>query len=145
MIGQAMDQQGRYGAWTLIEVLVVLVITIILSGTVGSGLISAVEKAKVSAASSEIAVAKGALLSFYLDTGSYPQGVHPLEQLVDIEAVPLRLRERWRGPYLSQKIDVDPWGRPYEYELLRSPGIPELWSLGADGFAGGEGFDADIR
>ena len=36
---------------------------------------------------------------------------------------------------------LDPWGHPYGYELRGDR--PRVWSLGADGTAGGEGEDAD--
>ncbi|MEM7469200.1 MAG: type II secretion system protein GspG, partial [Pseudomonadota bacterium] len=55
-------------------------------------------------------------------------------------------QEYWSGPYLrKQKIPDDPWGKPY---LYRSPGefvAFEIWSLGADGQAGGEDDNADLE
>jgi len=55
----------------------------------------------------------------------------------------------WRGPYVDDKQDddgnylalLDGWGRPYQYPL---PGPGQITSYGADGVAGGTGFDADI-
>src|SRR3989338_6498517 len=55
----------------------------------------------------------------------------------------------WRGPYVEDKQDdsgnylalLDGWGRPYQYPL---PGPGQITSYGADGVAGGTGFDADI-
>ena len=41
-----------------------------------------------------------------------------------------------------EKLPLDPWERPYGYELRE--GVPVMWSLGADGVAGGEGVDEDI-
>jgi general secretion pathway protein G len=52
--------------------------------------------------------------------------------------------EKWRGPYLSKKIPVDPWGNPYMY---RNPGTNaefDVISLGADGKPGGAGDNADL-
>jgi len=43
----------------------------------------------------------------------------------------------------TNKVPMDPWGRPYNYE---SDGTKVLiWSLARDGKEGGESFDKDIR
>jgi general secretion pathway protein G len=42
-----------------------------------------------------------------------------------------------------KKIPTDPWGTPLVY--INSGGKFELYSLGADGQEGGEGYDADVR
>ena len=48
-------------------------------------------------------------------------------------------------PGILRKVPVDPWGNPYQY---RNPGIyqaaPEVWSMGADGKAGGTGINTDF-
>ncbi|HEX8822911.1 MAG TPA: type II secretion system protein GspG [Archangium sp.] len=43
---------------------------------------------------------------------------------------------------LLDQVPIDPWGRPYGYELHE--GHPRVWSLGADGAPGGEDVDADL-
>ena len=48
----------------------------------------------------------------------------------------------WRV-YLD-KLPTDPWGRPYQYIFPGVKGEVDVFSLGADGQAGGEGKNADI-
>lgn len=44
----------------------------------------------------------------------------------------------------TDRVPLDPWGRPYCYELTsRMPGF-RVYSLGEDGRPGGEGEDGDI-
>ena len=55
--------------------------------------------------------------------------------------------DRWNGPYLRKsKIPLDAWNREFVYEIPpKHPGVSfDLYSLGADGKAGGTGEDADI-
>lgn len=50
--------------------------------------------------------------------------------------------DRW--PVYLTAIPVDPWGRPYRYAIPGRAGDYEIYTLGADGRAGGEGDDADV-
>jgi general secretion pathway protein G len=79
-----------------------------------------------------------------MDNGSYPTTKQGLRAAV----VPSENAPGWshysKG-YFERKL-LDPWGRVFEY---RSPGVNnltgfDLWSFGADGALGGNGFDADI-
>ena len=78
---------------------------------------------------------------FYLDVGRYPSSEEGLQALVD---KPSSI-ENWNGPYLKEADTlVDPWGRPYTYEIPGQSGDFDLVSLGADGQEGGEGEAADV-
>ena len=50
--------------------------------------------------------------------------------------------ENWKR-YL-ERLPNDPWGAPYQYLNPGLQGDVDVMSLGADGKAGGEGFDADL-
>ena len=52
--------------------------------------------------------------------------------------------KRQAGPYLKRAVPVDPWGKPYLYRLPGEKGEVDIYSLGRDGKAGGEGEDADV-
>jgi len=87
-----------------------------------------------------------ALDAYRLDNGGYPTTAQGLAALWE-EPAPEPRPTNWRGPYLRKRVPPDPWGNPYIYAF---PGEPnprsyELSSLGADGSAGGEGEDADIK
>jgi tetraacyldisaccharide 4'-kinase len=50
-----------------------------------------------------------------------------------------------RNLYADEELPLDPWGHPYEYRDQPAAGQDfTLYSLGADGEAGGEGMAADI-
>jgi general secretion pathway protein G len=131
--------------FTLIEMLVTIAIIAILAALVAPSVFRNVGDAKVTAARSQIETLALALDAYRLDNDAYPetaQGLAALRTVPVNGAVP----RNWRGPYLRRTVPLDPWARPYEY---RSPGTAnpqsyDLYTLGRDGKAGGEGEDADI-
>ena len=131
--------------FTLIELLVVLVILGLLAGIVGPRVFGNVDKAKVQTAETQIKMLKGAIQTFRLDTGRLPTSEEGLNVLVTPPGDEATKRF-WTGPYLEDgAVPMDPWNRPYRYEQRASAQQPfALYSLGADGQVGGEGFDADL-
>jgi general secretion pathway protein G len=123
-------------AFTLIELLLVLVILGILAAIVVPKFSGRTEQARMTAAQSQIATFGTALDAFEVDNGYYPKGKNGLADLVNAP----RDAQNWRGPYLKSAIPIDPWGRPYIYEC---PGKNnragyDIMSMGADGRAGSE-------
>lgn len=131
-------------AFTLIEILVVIVVIAILATLVAPSVFQHVGAAKDATAKSQIEMIGAALDSYRLHNGTYPttaQGMAALWTRPTNDPVP-----NWRGPYLRKQVPRDPWGNPYVYV---SPGEVnptgyDLVSLGADGKPGGEGESADI-
>jgi len=115
-------------AFTLVELMLVVVIIGILVAMVVPRLAGRSEQAKAAAAKADIesSIALG-LDMFELDNGSYPDSLDALL------AKPSSGADNWHGPYLKKK-PVDPWGRGYMY---KRPGIHnsdyDLYSLGPDG------------
>jgi general secretion pathway protein G len=129
-------------AFTLIEIMVVVVILGVLAATIIPQFIGTTHEAKVSAAKGHVAELESALERFYVHMDRYPTTEEGLKVLVE---PPNGDEKKWRGPYVKQ-VRNDPWGNPYQY---RSPGLHhtssfDLWSRGADGADGGEGQAADI-
>ena len=132
-------------AFTLIEVLVVVVIIAVLASLVAPNIFRHVDTAKNVTAQAQISTLSAALDAYRLDNGRYPtteQGLAVLWQAPTIAPRP----SNWRGPYLRQPVPADPWGAPFVY---RNPGdhTPngfDLSSMGADGQPGGTGEAADI-
>jgi general secretion pathway protein G len=124
----------RRQAFTLIELLLVLVILGILAAIVVPKFSGRTEQARQTAAQSQIATFGTALDAFEVDTGAYPKGKNGLNELVNAP----RDAASWKGPYLKGAIPNDPWGRPYAYECpgRNNPTSYDLMSLGADGRAG---------
>ncbi|MCK5877758.1 MAG: type II secretion system major pseudopilin GspG [Candidatus Marithrix sp.] len=130
--------------FTLLEMLVVLVIIGLLAGLVGPRIFGNVDKAKVQTASIQIKTIKGALQTLRLDMGRIPTSEEGLT-LLKTPPVDENLKPFWKGPYLEENLPLDPWNRAYQYSVPGIDGHPfALYSLGADGKAGGTDFDADI-
>jgi len=123
-------------AFTLIELLLVLVILGILAAIVVPKFSGRTEQARLTAAQSQIATFGTALDAFEVDNGYYPKGKNGLNELVQQPGN----APNWRGPYLKGQVPLDPWGRPYSYECpgKYNPTSYDLMSVGPDGRAGNE-------
>lgn len=129
-------------AFTLVEIMVVVIIIGILAAAIIPQLAGETYNAKVSAAKGHIAELENAVERFALHMDRYPTPEEGLKVLVE---APANDSAKWRGPYIKQLRD-DPWEHPYQYKV---PGMHhttsfDIWSRGADGADGGEGKDADI-
>jgi general secretion pathway protein G len=131
--------------FTLIELVVVIIVLGLLAGLVGPQILGRLSEAKSTTARTQIDLLGVALDSYRLDNGSYPtteQGLAALRDRPVREPAP----SNWRGPYLRKAVPLDPWGRPYIYNI--GPGAAasgfELQTLGRDGKPGGDGEDKDI-
>lgn len=125
-------------AFTLIELMLVVIIIGVLAAMVVPRLAGRSEQARQAAASADIEANIATALDLYeLDNGQYPtteQGLAALITKPTSSPVPID----WKGPYLK-KEPLDPWGRPYIY---KSPGEHnvgdyDLSSWGKDGIEGG--------
>ena len=127
----------RSRAFSLIELLLVLVILSVLAGIVLPKVTGISKKSRITKAETEIANIGTALKRFEMDLDRFPTTDEGLQALV---TPPSGVTEgKWQGPYLERGVPKDPWGKAY---LYRSPGVNradyDLYSLGADG---GEGND----
>ena len=129
-------------AFTLIEIMVVVVILGILAATIIPQFMGTTHEARVNTAKANVAQLESALERFHIHMDRYPTTEEGLNALVE---PPSADEKRWRGPYVT-RLRPDPWGNPFQY---RNPGVQhksgfDLWSRGADGADGGEGEGADI-
>jgi general secretion pathway protein G len=136
------NKANHQSAFTLIEIMVVVVILGILAATIIPQFIGTTHDAKVSAAKATIAELESARERFYIHVDRHPTSEEGLKVLVE---APSGDDKKWRGPYIKM-LRADPWGHPYQY---RNPGVHhtssfDVWSRGADGADGGEGEKADI-
>jgi len=128
-------------AFTLTELLVVLVIIGLLAALVGPVLYKHINPAKQSVARAQIENFMSGLDSYFLDVGKFPttqQGLAALRTKPEDGA-------NWQGPYLKKEIPLDPWGNPYIYHAPGRNGGYEIISYGADGKEGGDNENADIN
>ena len=131
----------RQRGFTLIEMMVVLAIIGVLAALVIPNVLGRADEARVTAARTDVANLMQALKLYKLDNQQYPsteQGLAALVNKPTQEPVP----GAWRH-YLD-KLPQDPWGRAYQYLNPGVHGEVDILSLGADGQAGGDGFNADI-
>ncbi len=142
-----MNSRIRYTqrGFTLIEIMVVVVIIGILVGLVAPNILGRVDKARVTAAATDIGTLEQALEMYRLDNHVYPTTDQGLEALV-IKPGGAPEPKNWNPEgYLKKGVPKDPWGSDYQYVAPGDQGRPyDLYSLGADGREGGTGYDADV-
>jgi len=123
------SQLGR-GAFTLMEVLLVLVILVVLASLAVNVFSGTQEKADRNAAAAQVGFYKSAVERYRLDTRSYPDD---LQSLVTRPS-DSRMAERWGGPYMD-KIARDPWDNEYRFAAPGKHNAEsfDVWSVGPDG------------
>ncbi|WP_455219298.1 type II secretion system major pseudopilin GspG [Kaarinaea lacus] len=131
----------EFKGFTLIELLVVMMILGLLAGIVGPQVMKYVGDSKSKTARIQIEDLSASLDLFLLDTGRYPTTDEGLQVLVSaVQGV-----QNWNGPYLKkQRLPLDPWGHDYIYRYPGEHGAYDLYTLGADNAAGGDGESKDI-
>jgi general secretion pathway protein G len=127
-------------AFTIIEVLVVILLISLLAVFMVPRYLDRVEGAKCKTAKSQIALLEQDISAFYMDCGKYPA------QLQELRTAPPSLSGKWHGPYGKESSLVDPWGNQFKYVFpgTQNPNSFDITCFGSDGQAGGEGYAADI-
>ena len=130
--------RSRLRAFTLIELLLVLVILAVLAAVVVPKFTGRSEQAKVAAAKTDISVLSGALNQFELDNGRFPTSEEGLNSLV--QAPPGV--QNWH-PYIERGVPNDPWNNAYIYRYpgQHNPNGFDLFSTGPDGREGNDDID----
>ena len=118
-------------AFTLVELMLVVIIIGTLVAMVMPRLAGRTEQAKRAAAKADIEANISSALDLYeIDNGSYPDNLDVLMEKKD-----------GKGPYLKKRA-IDPWGHPYKYVYPGTHGDYDLYSFGKDGVDNnGEGDD----
>jgi general secretion pathway protein G len=117
-------------AFTLIELLLVLVILGVLAAIVVPKFTGRAQDAKITKAKTDIANIRSAIERFEVDNSRFPTQEEGLAALVDC---PPNLQDTWKG-YLDNP-PIDPWGKEYLYKI---PGQVnqrsyDVYSAGPDG------------
>jgi general secretion pathway protein G len=133
----------RYAAFTIIEVMAVIVIIGILASIVAVNVVGRIDKARVTATKANLKMLHGAVIQFKLDTGRYPAEEAGLQELIE---QPTDVTGWNTGGYLeTTTLPKDAWGNDFVYQLFPESGKPfVIISYGANGEEGGEGYDADL-
>ena len=129
--------------FTLIEIMVVVVILGILAAIVVPNIMDAPDKARVAKAKQDIQQMESALELYKLDNYVYPSTQQGLEALVAQPSGEPPARNWKPGGYIKT-LPKDPWGNDYQYLNPGTHGEIDIFTLGADGKPGGDGYAADI-
>lgn len=128
-------------AFTLIELMIVVVILGILATIVMPRILNRPEQARRTKAKIDIRNIQSTLALFKTDTGRFPTTSEGLQVLVSDPGI-----KGYDPDGYLDKVPLDPWGNRYVYI---SPGVRsrdyDLESYGKDGEDGGTGDDADIE
>ncbi len=126
----------RRQAFTLLELMIVLVILVLLFAMVGPRLLGSQKKADIKAAQTQIGSLEAALKLYSVDMRTFPSSEDGLQALIEPPSDE-RAAAKWDGPYLDDDVlPVDPWDNPFEYEYPptnNSRDFPDIWSVGPDG------------
>ena len=119
-------------AFTLVELMLVLVILATLAAIVLPKLTGKSQQAKITAAKTQINSISMALDNFEVDNSYYPKSGE-LDALVNQPAN----ATNWHGPYMPS-IPPDPWGNAYVYDYpgKHNANGYDLMSMGPDGRTG---------
>ena len=130
-------------AFTMVELMAVLIILGLLATVVVRNFIGQTDKARVTTTKANLKVMHNAVLQFKMDTGRYPteeEGLYALiEEPVDVTG--------WQpGGYLnSTDIPKDAWGHEFIFQLDPESGKPfVIISYGADDEPEGEDYNFDL-
>lgn len=120
-------------AFTLIEVLLVLIILVILGSLAINVFTGTQDRANFNAAKAQVGLLADPINRYRLDMNKYPQRLEDLWE----EPSDSTLAEKWGGPYVEQ-LKADPWGNPYQYsaEGKNNSNKYDFWSSGPDGQSG---------
>ena len=136
------SQRARQRGFTLLEIMVVVVIIGLLAAVVVPQFMGRVDDARVAKAKQDIQALETGLTMYKLDNFNYPTGEEGLKALVEKPNDPNV--KNWRAGGYLKRLPKDPWGNDYQYQYPGTHGEVDVFSLGADGQAGGEGVNADV-
>lgn len=138
-----MNKRNTQKGFTLIEIMVVVVIIGVLAALIVPSVLGRADEARVTAAKTDLQAIANALDLYKLDNYDYPSTDQGLDALVSRPSgQPEALN--WNPDGYLKKLPKDPWKRDYIYISPGTHGAFDLYSLGADGREGGEGYAADI-
>lgn len=134
------SKRGYQAGFTLIEIMVVVVIIGLLATFILPSVVGNQDKAFQVKAQADISQISSHLALYKLDNYSYPSTAQGLAALVNNPGS----KGSWRQ--IRPNVPKDPWKNDYQYLYpgTKNPSSFDLWSFGADGAPGGEGYNADI-
>lgn len=130
-------------AFTLIEIMVVIIILGLLAAFVIPNVTGKSEEAKQKLVCIQMKSLNESLKMFKVDNGSYPSSEEGLQALITNPDPEAYSSYSPSGYIEGKKLPKDPWNKPYIY--LNIDGAIELISLGSDGKEGGKDENKDQK
>ena len=126
MIQPRIPGNRRARAFTLIEIMIVVVILGLLAGLVGPKVLRNLDRAKIKTANAQANMLKNCIKDYYMDMDKFPDKWEDMLQKPS--------DAKWDGPYLDPaKIPLDSWGNAYKFECKKEDRSIKVWSFGPDG------------
>ncbi len=122
-------QSSYQRAFTLIEVMVVVVILSILAAIIVPKIMDRPEQARITKAKSDIRALQAALSIYKLDNFSYPSTDQGLEALT-MKPTGRPEAKNWKAGGYIDRLPADPWGNDYLYLSPGSHGDIDIYSTG---------------
>jgi general secretion pathway protein G len=130
-------------AFTLIEIMVVIIILGLLAAFVIPNITGKSEEAKQKLVCIQMKSLNESLKMFRVDNGSYPASEEGLNALITNPNPDIYTSYSPNAYIEGKNLPKDPWNHPYLY--LNLDGTVELISLGSDGKEGGKDADKDQK
>ena len=128
--------KASQAGFSLIEIIIVVTLIALIAAFVAGKVFGQSDRAKTKLASAQVQTLAEKVQQYAEDTGGLPGS---LDELVKSSAT------GWLGPYAKDAELKDPWNHPYVYATPGEGKPFDLTSLGADGQAGGDSVNADIK
>jgi general secretion pathway protein G len=132
------DRKG----FTMVELMAVLIILGLLATVLVKNFMGQTDKGRVITTKVNLRSLHSAITQFKMDTGRLPTEEEGLMALI---VPPTEVEGYQPGGYLdTTDVPRDGWGREFFYQLWYEDRPFVIFSYGADGEEGGEGYDADL-
>jgi len=131
-------------AFTLVEMLAVLLLLGVVLGIAGPAIFKQVEKGRIRASQVQIAAFDQSLTAYNLDCGSFPTSVQGLAALLSQPTAGRKCKDYDPDGYVKGKsVPLDQWKQDYIYSSpgQNNPSSYDIFSKGPDKI---EGTDDDI-
>lgn len=127
---------NRTGAYTLVEIMLVLSIIVVLMSAGIYYLVGNLEVAKNTRVKSDLEALSTQLKVYQMENLNFPTTNQGLKALVEPPTTPPKPRN-WIQLLKTEAL-IDPWGSPYQYLKpgKHNPSSFDLWSLGPEQKAG---------
>lgn len=135
---KALPKASANAGFSLIEIILVVVLIGGIVAFAATRILGGGDRAKVNLAKAQVQTLAEKVQQYEMDTGTLPG------ELADLVKAPSGA-SGWLGPYAKEAELKDPWNHPYTFTMPGEGRPFDLASLGADGEAGGDSVNADIR